>query len=90
MRRVNINLYYANKDARNFKGRKDISPQNSEFCLVSILQLLINIRRRLFYAFALPHFIWLFSTWFYFSDNQQKEIEHRFASGLRIVYRPWG
>ena len=51
---------------------------------------LIEIRRRLFYAFALPHFIWLFPTWFYYTEIQQKEIEHLFASGLRIVYALWG
>jgi hypothetical protein len=51
---------------------------------------LINIRRRLFYAFSLPHFMWLFSTWFYFTEKQQNEVEHVYASGLRIVYSLWG
>jgi len=51
---------------------------------------LIDIRRRLFYAFALPHCIWLFITWFYFSEKQQNEIEHLYASGLLIVYGLWG
>ncbi|CAF3901329.1 unnamed protein product [Rotaria sp. Silwood1] len=51
---------------------------------------LIHIRKKLFYAFALPHFIWLFMTWFYFTEIQQNEIEHLYASGLRIVYNLWG
>lgn len=51
---------------------------------------MIDIRRRLFYAFTLPHFIWLFITWFYFSEKQQNEIEHLYATGVRIVYELWG
>jgi hypothetical protein len=47
---------------------------------------LIGIRRKRFYAFALPHFIWLFITWFYFTENQQNELEHLYPLGLRIVY----
>jgi hypothetical protein len=51
---------------------------------------LISIRRRIFYAFAIPHFIWFFATWFYFTENKPEEIEHIYASGLRIVYGLWG
>lgn len=47
---------------------------------------LISIRRRIFLAFALPHFCWLFCAWFYFTENQKRLIEHTFCSGLRIVY----
>lgn len=43
-------------------------------------------RRKLFFAFALPHFIWLFSCWFFFSEIQQSKIEHLYCSGLRITY----
>ena len=51
----------------------------------------IDIRRRIFLAYALPHFCWLFSTWFYFTQKQQQTIEHVFCSGIRIVYalRGW-
>jgi hypothetical protein len=30
----------------------------------------ISIRRRIFLAFSLPYFIWLFSTWFLFTEKQ--------------------
>ena len=48
-----------------------------------------DIRKKIFYAFALPHFMRLFVAWFYYTDSQQK-IEHLHASGLRIVYNLWG
>jgi hypothetical protein len=51
---------------------------------------LVYIRKRIFCAYALPHFIWLFATWFFYTENQQNEIEHVYASGLRIVYGLWG
>ena len=44
------------------------------------------IRRRIFLAYALPQFVWLFSTWFYFTEKQQTQITSTFSSGLRIVY----
>ena len=47
---------------------------------------LIHIRRRLFFAFALPHFIWLFSCWFFYTEVQQRLIEHVYCTGLRITY----
>jgi hypothetical protein len=50
----------------------------------------IKIRRRIFCAFSLPHFSWLFSTWFYFTDKQREKIEHVYVTGLRIVYSLWG
>jgi hypothetical protein len=37
---------------------------------------LISIRRRLFCGFAIPYFIWFFTTWFYFTENKPEEIEH--------------
>jgi hypothetical protein len=46
----------------------------------------IKIRRRLFFAYALPHIIWLFSCWFFYTETQQKHIEHVYCTGLRIVY----
>jgi hypothetical protein len=51
----------------------------------------IAIRRRVFLAYALPHFCWLFCSWFYFTENQQRNINHVFCTGLRIVYalRGW-
>jgi hypothetical protein len=47
---------------------------------------LTTLRRKLFLAYALPHFCWLFCCWFYYSENQMKKIEHVYYSGLRIVY----
>ena len=49
-----------------------------------------KIRRNLFCAFSLPHFSWLFSTWFYYTEKQRQKIEHVYATGLRIVYSLWG
>ncbi|CAF3057532.1 unnamed protein product [Rotaria socialis] len=37
-------------------------------------------------AFDLPHFIWLFMTWFYFTKIKQNEIKYLYVSELRIVY----
>jgi hypothetical protein len=50
-----------------------------------------EMRRKLFLAYALPHFCWLFCTWFYLSENQKKQVEHVFCSGLRLTYalRGW-
>jgi hypothetical protein len=47
---------------------------------------LFKLRRRIFLAYALPHFCWLFCCWFFFTDTQMKHIEHVYYSGLRIVY----
>jgi len=47
---------------------------------------LITIRKKIFFAYALPHFCWLFSTWFYFTEKQKRNIEHIFCSGIRHVY----
>ena len=49
-----------------------------------------KIRRKLFCAFALPHFLWLFTTWFFFTERQRLEIEHVYCSGLRLIYTLWG
>ena len=58
--------------------------------LRSIPSSQIALRRKIFLAYALPHFCWLFCTWFYFTDNQRKTIEHVYCSGLRIVYCLYG
>ena len=47
---------------------------------------LISMRKKIFYAFVLPHFCWLLCAWFYFTENQRRMIEHVFCSGLRILY----
>ncbi|CAF4750800.1 unnamed protein product [Rotaria socialis] len=46
----------------------------------------IHLRRKLFFAYALPHLIWLFPCWFFYTENQQKLIEHVYCTGLRITY----
>ena len=50
----------------------------------------IKIRRKLFLAFSLPQFIWLFFCFFYFTERQKEKIEHVFGTGLRLVYSLWG
>ncbi|CAF4604610.1 unnamed protein product [Rotaria socialis] len=47
---------------------------------------LIHLRRKLFFAYALPHIIWLFSCWFFYTENQQTLIEHVYCTGLRITH----
>jgi len=47
---------------------------------------LFKLRRKIFLAYALPHFCWLFCCWFFYTDTQKKQIEHVYHSGLRIVY----
>jgi hypothetical protein len=47
---------------------------------------LIQLRRKLFFAFALPHLIWLFSCWFFYTEIQQRMIEHIYCAGLRLIY----
>jgi hypothetical protein len=51
----------------------------------------MQMRRKLLLAYALPHFCWLFSTWFYYTEKQRRNIEHTFCSGLRLTYalRGW-
>ena len=50
----------------------------------------IKLRRKLFLAFSLPQFIWLFFCFFYFTEKQKEQIEHVFGTGLRVVYSLWG
>jgi hypothetical protein len=50
----------------------------------------IKLRRKLFLAFSLPQFIWLFFCFFYFTEKQKEKIEHVFGAGLRLVYSLWG
>lgn len=50
----------------------------------------IKIRRKLFCAFSLPHFIWLMFSWFYYTEKQRAKIEHVYISGLRLVYGLYG
>ena len=45
----------------------------------------MSLRRKVFLAFALPHFIWLTATWFFFSESQQQKINKAFITGLKIV-----
>jgi len=40
----------------------------------------------LFFAYALPHLIWLSSCWFFYTEIQQRHIEHVYCSGLRLTY----
>lgn len=51
----------------------------------------IKTRRKLFFAYALPHLIWLFSCWFFFTEIQQRKIDHIYCTGLRMTYnlREW-
>jgi hypothetical protein len=45
-----------------------------------------KIRKRIFSAFAMPHFLWLFATWFHYTDKQRRYIEHVYCSGVKIVF----
>ena len=68
--------------------------RNSYNCLRKIYHTIpqneIKIRRRLFLAFSLPQFIWLFFCFFHFTEKQKQKIEHIFGIGLRLVYSLWG
>ena len=46
----------------------------------------IKIRRKIFLAYVLRHFIWIFCIWFFLSERQQEKIQHVYCSGLRLVY----
>ncbi|CAM4841450.1 unnamed protein product [Rotaria magnacalcarata] len=46
----------------------------------------INIRRKIFFAFALPHFIWMFPIWFYLTAKQKEKIYSVFCLGIKLVY----
>lgn len=54
------------------------------YCTISVDN--IRRRRKLFLAYALLQISWLFCTWFYFTDNQKKMIDHVFCTGLRLTY----
>jgi len=43
------------------------------------------MRKRIFSAFAMPHLICLFPTWFFLTEKQQRYIEHVYCSGIRCV-----
>ena len=51
----------------------------------------IKTRRKMFFAYALPHFLWLLCIWFFFTHSQRDRIEHTFCSGLKILHnlRQW-
>jgi hypothetical protein len=46
----------------------------------------VTIRKKLFSAFAMPHFQWLMAVWFFFTEKQQQYIHHVYCSGLRCVF----
>jgi len=46
----------------------------------------VYMRRKIFLAYALPHFLWLFCIWFFFTDKKKEQIEHVFCLGLKLVY----
>ena len=50
----------------------------------------IKNRRLLFLTFALPHFIWIFMLWFFFTEKQRIDIERVYITGLKIIYSLWG
>jgi hypothetical protein len=50
----------------------------------------IKNRRLLFLTFALPHFIWIITLWFFFSDKQRQDIGKVYYTGIRLTYCIWG
>lgn len=50
----------------------------------------MSLRRRIFLAFSLPHFIWLITTCFFFSENQKQKINKIYITRLKIVYGLYG
>jgi hypothetical protein len=71
----------------NIRLRKIISIYNGlRNLFYTIPKAEIKIRRKLFSAYALPHFFWLFATWFFYTEKQQANIEHVYCSGIRLVY----
>jgi hypothetical protein len=46
----------------------------------------IRMRKRIFSAFAMPHFLWLFPTWFFCTDKQRRYVEHVYSSGIKCVF----
>jgi hypothetical protein len=46
----------------------------------------IKIRRKIFLSNALPHYLWLFCTWFLFTERQRERIMHMYCTGLRIMH----
>ena len=55
-----------------------------EKCIIQY-HLKKDIRKKLFCAFALPYFFWLFST-----ENQMRKIEHMYCAGIRVINNLWG
>ena len=47
---------------------------------------LVKLSRKLLFAYALPHIMWLFSCWFFYTELQQRRIEHVYCTGLRLTY----
>jgi len=50
----------------------------------------ITTRRKIFFAFSLPLFIWLLPTWFYFTEKPQQKISELFTTGIKIIYSLYG
>ncbi|CAF3364924.1 unnamed protein product [Rotaria socialis] len=46
----------------------------------------ISLRRKLFLAYALPHFIWMFPIWFFLTEKQKEKTYSLYCSGIRLVY----
>lgn len=49
-------------------------------------QKAIDLRRRIFYAFIFPHFVWTFPIFFYLTQNQQEVIVKSFSYHLKLAY----
>ena len=49
-----------------------------------------HIRKQLFCAFGSPHFFWLFSTWFFYTENQMQKIEQMYCACIRLINNLWG
>ena len=46
----------------------------------------IKFRKKIFFAYALSHFLWLFCTWFFFTHGQNDRVEHTCCYDLRILH----
>ncbi|CAF1147804.1 unnamed protein product [Adineta ricciae] len=66
------------------KARKIFNALRIIFTKIPIY--LYKMRRKLCLAYGLPQIIWLFSCWFFYTEIQQRDIDHLYCSGLQLVY----
>ena len=78
--------YYINKSLGTIRN-----VHNTTQFVFRTIKKEMKLRRKIFFVYALPHFLWLFCIWFFSIHSQRDRIEYTFCSGFKILHnlRQW-